>query len=148
MNIPKLYIYIAIITVFLLLGIIWLNSSGSRSPDSDLKHNDNPHERANTVVEKKPLNYAPVTGMDSLSEEEKSVKPNGVSDQAWLATVFHHRKNAIEQNGDVTFYGRVIDQESNGIADASITAESNVYVESLNEQIAYGGGKSDRKTLV
>ena len=82
-----------------------------------------------------------------LTEEEAAAKPVDVNDANWLATVFFHRANVKEKNGNVEFFGKVVDQDGQPIEGATIMATSRQYVESLKEQVAHGGGKVDTKKI-
>ncbi len=81
----------------------------------------------------------------TLTEEEQAAKPPDVTDANWLATVFFHRMNVREKNGDVEFYGKVIDQDGAPVEGAKVEAYASSFVESLREQVAHGGGKTEKR---
>lgn len=83
----------------------------------------------------------------TLSDEETSSRPAGVSEEQWRVAVFFHRQKLRDQNGFINFYGRVIDQHGNPVVGADIFGYSDYYVVSLAEQRASGGGKRERKYI-
>lgn len=94
-----------------------------------------------TVYASPESKHADALSKIQLTDEEVAAKPPDIDEYSWLSTVFFHRINVQEKNGDVRFYGKVIDQNGEPVAGAKIIANSSHYVESLKEQVAYGGGK-------
>ncbi len=82
-----------------------------------------------------------------LSEEEIEARPSGISEENWRGTVFFHRQNTKEQNAPIRFYGKVSDQNGSPVRGARVSASVSYYVESLSEQIDYGGGKSGTEKI-
>lgn len=60
---------------------------------------------------------------------------------------FFHRANIKDKNGDVEFYGKVVDQNQHLIEGAEVKASSRLYAESIEEQVEYGGGKVNTKKI-
>jgi hypothetical protein len=81
------------------------------------------------------------------TDDDKSLKTARMDSNTWRRMIFSHRQNIKEQNGNVIFYGKVIDQTGKGVHGVVINAESSLYVESLSEQIAYKGRKTARKVI-
>jgi hypothetical protein len=103
--------------------------------------------KAHSETEPPKGKYEAALSTIELTEAEAAAKPPDVSDASWLAAVFLHRVNVKEKNGNVEFFGKVVDQDAQPIESAKIKAYSAQYVESLKDQIAYGGGRLDTKTI-
>jgi hypothetical protein len=85
--------------------------------------------------------------MQTLTPEEEALRPDDTSEASWRTTVFSHRQNARDQNGSVRFYGKLVDQNGEPVVGADVFGFSGYYVESLSEQLKFGGGKKGTKKI-
>lgn len=111
---------------------------------------------ASTESSPKPIGAAAVGKADSdqgavipeqdqeftLTKEEAAAKPSDISNERWRRIVRIHRANRSSENGNVAFYGLVVDQSGDPIPDVEIRARLTFYVESLLEQMEQGGQAS------
>jgi len=96
---------------------------------------------------KVPGKYGELLGAISFTPEEEALRPEDTSEASWRATVFFHRQNVRDQNGTVSFYGKVIDQHGEPVVGADVFGYSDYYVESFDEQLEFGGGKRGRRNI-
>lgn len=82
------------------------------------------------------------------STVQPDARPANITSDQWTAILADHQMNVEANNGAVEFYGRVVDQDGNGIAGVIFTVKISYYVEDIKEQMAYGGGKIGSKILV
>lgn len=73
-----------------------------------------------------------------LTEEEKNAKPENISDDDWIVTVHFHRFYARSNNGNVEFYGKVVDQNNKPIEGAKIKTTSTSFNESITDRFSNG----------
>ena len=104
-------------------------------------------ERDNVDKPQEPGKYDDLLDDIKFTQEEKEARPEDASDTSWRATVFFHRQNIRDQNGEVQFYGKVIDQNGEVVSGAKVSALSEYYVESIKEQLDFGGGKKGTKKI-
>lgn len=148
----KILSYITI-CVAAILGLYMLienrNSSGDGEPDLALSKPATSTSRGNKVGDINPseTKYAIALAEMELTEEELAAKPNNIDETEWRFRVLVHRSNVKEKNGDVKFYGKVVDQNNYPVEGVDIKAFSRQYVESIKEQVDSGGGKVTTKRI-
>lgn len=81
-----------------------------------------------------------------FTDEEVALKPNGVPWHAWVYSVLGHQ-TSVEMNGDVVFYGRVVDENGSPIEDVSIMGEVSWFEPSFAKVLS-SGKKSDSKEIL
>jgi len=121
--------------------------SGSHVPDPPVATSLRLREKAPSGIDGVRKKYNEVFDAIELTEEEIAARPEGIDKASWLASVFFHRANVKDKNGDVRFYGKVVDQNNQPIDGVEIIAYSKQYTESIKEQVLYGGEKIDTKRL-
>ena len=142
----KIIIFITAVTIILVLYLLIENKTSSDDTTSPLSTKSTTSDSQGKEVRefKRPeSNLAKTMNEIELTDEELAAKPESSDEMAWRAKVFSHRAKVQMENGDVKFYGKVVDQKNQPIAGAEVSAYSKQYVESIKEQVAAGGGKID-----
>ncbi len=78
---------------------------------------------------------------------EKAERPADISPEEWKYILALHEEGK-SSNADIEFHGKVIDQDGEPIAGATITIEVVTYVESLKAQLKNGGDVFETTTHV
>ena len=142
-----------VIGIALLLGVYALFRAG-KNPEGNSYTSDSPTTTNRRSQETKAPDfvdsrkkYDEAFGAIELTEDEIAARPEGVDEASWLASVFFHRANVKDKNADVSFYGKVVDQNNQPLEGVKIKAYSKQYAESIKEQVSHGGGKVDTKSI-
>ncbi len=70
-------------------------------------------------------------------------RPADVSPDEWELVLLAHEYE-VSNNAEIDFYGKVIDQDGQPVADATVVVETTAYVESLQKQFHAPGGLRER----
>jgi len=149
MKYQKLFWFLVVVVI--LVALSYLRTKEQRNhvlgkPDSKSSHRSARiiHEgqnEAGDLLQKKISSLR-------LTEAEIAARPKGVSDESWRLTVFRHRVSVLKENGDVEFYGKIVDQDGNPLEGVEVSAFSNFFVESLAEQVEHGSHKVNKKQIL
>lgn len=73
--------------------------------------------------------------IENMSEEDRRAKPAQVSMEVWAEYVAFHQRN-LEQNGEIDFFGKVVDERGGPLQGVSIRVDIDAFQSSIGKVMA------------
>lgn len=85
--------------------------------------------------------------LGELTDDEKKSRPDGLNESQWLRSILIHRTR-LKDNGDVKFYGKIVDQNDHPLQNVQIDVDVLYYEPSMSSILKKNSANRNEKIAI